>query len=182
MNKIIGGLLVATLLARPALLRVDFVAYEIYKAHSRLIAIVRKEDEQLQVIEEKDIDEILTNIDTNKRHIVRLMKDKNRVYGQIQMTMQTKAMSRERMTEEQIDAYRQFTQRYGQEQAALNDQMAKMDAAIDLHETQKEISKLDTDINYLYKELKGLHDRQHETIFSLSGIIDMSKQTLVCIC
>jgi len=173
---------VATLLARPALLRVDFIAYEVYKAHSRLIAIVRKyEDEQLHIIEEKDIDELMDDIDMNKRHILRLVKDKNHVYAQIQTTMQEKAKSRIRMTENQIDTYKQFVSQYSSKEDALSDVIMELDKKIKLHETKKELAKPDSDFSFLYRELKDLSDCQYETIFSLNGMIELSQQTLGCI-
>ena len=177
MNKFIGGLLVATLLARPTLLRVDFIAYEIYRAHSRLIAIVRKyEDEQLQIIEERDIDELLVDIDTNKQHILRLTKHKNRVFAQIQTTMQEKAKSRERMTDEQINAYQQFTTQYSSQTDELNQTFTQMNIQTKLHETKKEIAKKDTDFSKLYRELKAVNDSQYETIFNLNGLIEAGQR------
>jgi len=182
MNKVIGGLLVATLLCRPALLRVDYIAYEVYKAQSRLFEIVRKyEEDELRVIEEKDIEEILTDIDTNRQHIVRLLRDKNNVYGQIQTVMQAKAMAREPMTKEQIDAFQEFTTQYDQKQSSLEERLCEMDERFALKETKMEIIRVDTDFDFLYKELKGLNDCQYDTIFSLHGMIEMAKKALLCI-
>jgi len=182
MNKIIGGLLVATMLARPALLRVDFIAYEVYKAHTQLLAIVRKyEEERLQIVVEQDIDNILTDIDTNKRCIRRLLQDKNQVYGQIQTAMQLKAMSRTRMTEAQITVYRQFAEGYHREQAHLADQLVQLDEKFELHAVQKEIVRPNADFDFLYKELKGLSDCQHDAIFNLNHIIEFGRRTLLCI-
>ena len=182
MNKVIGGLLVATLLCRPALLRVDFIAYEVFKAQSRLFEIARKyEEDELQVIEEKDIDDILTDIDSNRQHIVRLLRDKNQVYGQIQTVMQAKAIARDAMSETQIDAYRVFTDQYEQAQGSLEVQLTEMDKQFTLKETTKEIIRVDSDFNFLYQELKNLNDCQYDTIFNLHGLIEMARKALLCI-
>ena len=182
MNKIIGGLLVATMLARPALLRVDFIAYEVYKAHTQLLAIVRKfEEEQLQVVVEQDIDDILTDIDTNKRHIHRLLCDKNHIYGQIQTAMQLKAIAHAQMTEAQISIYRQFAEDYDREQTHLADRLVAIDEKLEQHTLQKEIARPNTDFDFLYKELKDLSDSQYDAIFNLNHMIELGQQTLAYI-
>jgi len=182
MNKVIGGLLVATLLCRPALLRVDFIAYEVFKAQSRLFEIVRKyEEDELRVIEEKDIDEVLADIDKNRQKIIRLLRDKNHVYGQIQTVMQAKAIAREPMTEEQIDMFQNFTENYEQKQSVLEEKLTEMDDKFVLEEIKHEIIRVDSDFDFLYKELKQLNECQHDTIFNLHGMLEMTRKALACI-
>jgi len=179
MNKIIGGLLVATLLARPALLKVDFIAYEIYKAQTQLLAVVRgMEEQELHIIVEKDIDEILTDIDQNKRQIHRLLKDKNNVYGQIQTVMQLKAVSRTSLSEEQIVVYKRYVECYTNERQLLADTLSEVNERLDI---TVDIAKHDIDYSFVYKKLKAVSDSQYDAICNLNSIIDMSQRTLAYI-
>jgi len=182
MNKFIGGLLVATLLARPAMLRVDFLAYEVYKAQSQLLAIVKKyEDERLQIVDADDIDNMLVDIDKNRRCIRRLLGDKNTVYGHIQTTMHVKARARATMTDQQIDSYQAFTAQYEEESSALSRQLSDIEQKMTLQTIKTEIARNDTDLTLLYKELKSLNDSQYDTIFGLTGLIEKGHRTLAAI-
>ena len=183
MNKVIGGLLILTLLGRPAIIKVDYIAYEILKSNDIIINYLRKND-ILEIEIEKEEDKIsllMQEIDENKRQINTLIKEKKQIVASLENAMKTKAMSREMLSEEFILEFKAFNELYAEEKFSVQ---AEIDAIIntDLNSIQKEILHNETDYQYIVAEFEQLANSQNSIISFLKNLVGKGNQTLALCC
>ena len=183
MNKVIGGLLILTLLGRPAIIKVDYIAYEILKSNDIIINYLRKND-VLEIEIEKEEDKIsllMQEIDENKRQINTLVGEKKQIVASLENTMKTKAMSREILSEEFILEFKEFNELYAEER---NSVQAEINAIIntDFNSIQKEILHNETDYEYIIAEFEQLAYSQNSIILFLKNLVNKGNQTLALCC
>lgn len=177
MKKVIGGLLVASLLSHPSLLRFDAIAYEILKSQQKIIYAIQKEkapDES----EIKKIEDSLAAIGDNSREITELMKDKKKTVAKIQTALDLKAYTRSSMNEEQIALFRTFHSNMNEEASILQEALQKIDNKKDLALAKKEILHTNADYELIYRELNEIAEHQRDVVFSLNNMIDCGQKTL----
>ena len=179
MNKVIGGLLILTLLGRPAIIEADYIAYEIFKSNDIIINYLRKNDilEIEQGKEDERISLLMKEIDDNKRQINKLVKEKKEIVASLESAMKTKAASREILSEEFILEFKEFNELYAEEKTAVQ---AKLDEVIntDLNAIQKEMLHSETDYEFIIAEFEQLSESQNSIISFLSNLVNKGNQTL----
>ena len=184
MNKVIGGLLILTLLSRPAIIRVDYIAYEVFKSNNILINYLRKNDiHEIESEKEEDrIDILMTEIDYNKRAINTLMKEKKQIVADLEKAMKNKAIAREILSEEFILEFKEFNELYEREKSAIQADINAM-ANTDFNSIQKEILHTETDYEYIVAEFEQLTKCQNSIISFLKDLVSKGNQTLsLCYC
>ena len=183
MNKVIGGLLILTLLGRPAIIKVDYIAYEILKSNDIIINYLRKND-ILGIEIEKEEDKIsflMQEIDENKRQINTLIKEKKQIVASLDNAMKSKVMSKQILSEEFILEFKEFNELYAEEKIAVQ---AEMDAIIntDFNSIQKEMLHNEMDYEYIIAEFEQLAYSQNSVISFLKNLVNKGNQTLALYC
>jgi len=179
MNKFIGGLLIITLLGRPAIIKVDYIAYEFFKSNDVLINYLRK-NEISEIEPEKEEDKInllLKEIDDNKRKINILVKEKKQVVESLEYAMKAKAVSKAPLSEEFILEFKEFNDLYAEKRDFIQ---TDIDALIntDFNDIQKEMLHSETDYEYIIAEFEQLAESQNSIISFLKSLIDKGNTTL----
>jgi hypothetical protein len=181
MNKIVGGLLVVTLLSNPSIMKFDFLAYTIYKAETVIITGVKKEQERIeQAVTSSDVDGILSDIDKNTRSIRGLLKDKYNLISKIQSIMNLKAYTKTVMSDYQIDTFQKFNRYYEIESKNLTETLDNIENE-KIATAKWELLKTDASFQTVYQELKLINDSQYDAIYNLSNIIERGTKTLAII-
>lgn len=181
MNKIVGGLLVVTLLSNPSIRKFDFLAYTVFKAETVIIAGIKKEQEDSsRELTPSDVDDILEDIEKNSRNINVLLKAKYNIIGKIQSMMNLKAYTKTVMNDYQINTFQEFNSYYEAESKNLC-RTLKVIEDEKIENAKKEILKIDSDYNAVYSELKTINDYQYDAIYNLNNLIDMGSKTLAVI-
>ena len=171
----------ATLLTNPALMKNDFMAYQIFHEQAKIIAIVKKEqEEQEKELDALDVGDMLDDIDKNARSINTLLKDKYNIFGRLLAIMNLKAYTKTVMSEYQITAFQEFNTYYEQESEKVNQKLQAIEER-QIEIAKKEILKRDSDYSSVYKELKTLNDYQYDAIFDLNNIVEQGNRTLAII-
>ena len=174
--QIVGGLLVLTLLSRPVAIKIDYIAYEILRSQTQIMQTLKKGDivKNLHSDEEGEadkIEELIANIDSNTRSIMGLLKEKNKVVGQLETSLDIRAYAKKTLDEAQIQKLSAFSALYSEKGEALRNSLQKIEEKQNLNLVKKEILHTDSDLNYIYKELKELSDYQDEALYSLQSIV-----------
>jgi len=178
MNKLIGGLLILSLLGRPALLRVDYIAYEFYKSNSVIISFLKKDNVVIEEDDEEEkIDELMKVIDDNKRYISDLVSQKNKVVDNLDDIMRQKAMARQTLNNEFILEFQQFNELYNAEKNTVESSIDVLSNA-DFNGIQQEMLHTETDYEYIVAEFEEVIESQNSIISFLEGLINKGKQTL----
>ncbi len=189
MYNIIGGLLVVTLLSRPAAFKLNLMAYEVTKPERKIIATLIKKETGKEKIKyrvnsngetdvNKKMDDVITSIDDNNRALTKLLKEKNSVVGKIQTVMDLKAHTKTRMTDAQINKFSGFTSYVGIEGGILQDRLKKIDDKKNLINTKNEILHTNTNYSLVFTELNEIVTYQRDAIASLNRLIDAGNTTL----
>jgi hypothetical protein len=177
MNKIIGGLLVVSLLSRPAIFNVEYLAYQVLKAQSQIICVIKKSDED-ETEDVKDINKILTDIDENSRCITSLLKEKRKLVDKIQTRMDLLAYTKTTLNEFQIISFAEFSAIYKNENMALHNTMTKIEDNKEITKVKKEFMKKESDTNFIYNQLKEIMNYQLEAMQTLRSIVLSATNTL----
>ncbi|MDR1704119.1 MAG: hypothetical protein LBS19_05485 [Clostridiales bacterium] len=170
-----------SLLSRPSLLRIDYIAYEIRKASDQIIRGIRILEEQEKAADDVSgdaIDAVFDSVDRNSKSIVALLKDMGGSVGELNDTMRRKSAAREHMSEEQIQAFSSFNRYYTDRTAVLNNKLASISGGTGLESIKNEIMSDDTDYAQLYDKLNSITDNQYDAIAAINGIIRAAKDTL----
>jgi hypothetical protein len=179
MNKIIGGLLVIALLSKPSVLKVDYLAYEIFKIQSNIIKVITKEFENKEKQDiTRDINDLLIDNDDNTRTITSLIKEKNFTSGKIKTMMELKAMAKIPFEEKQITGFTAFTNQYSLLSKSISDNLKKIESKKDLRMVTSEILHNDSSLDIIFNELKEINEIQWETIQDLNSVVDCAERTL----
>jgi peptidoglycan hydrolase CwlO-like protein len=176
MKKFIGGLLMVTLMSSPSVLKVDYLAYEVLKTQKQIIYVIRKEmegSEKSAVIAQ--IDEIMSEIDTQQQNITSLLKHRNKLTEKIQTALDLRAHTKTPLDDTQLTAFAQFTEICGTEGSILSSRLNTQER---LNEAKSEILHNNTDCEALLSELRAVHDDQCEAVYSLGRIIETGERTL----
>ncbi len=179
MNKIIGGLVVATLLSNPSITKNDLIAYRVFQAQSVILAGIRKEQEEREP-SMLDVDDMLEDIDKNSREINTLLQNKYDIFGKIKSILNLKAYTKTVMSDYQIDVYCKFNECYCTESENINKTLNEIEKK-HIESVKKEIFRNESNFTAIYKELKTINDCQYDAIFNLNKIIDMGCKTLAVI-
>lgn len=183
MMKLIGGLLMVSFLSMPSTLKVDYIAYEVYKASDQIIrgicVVPVQEDETAEEdISQMDIEAAFEGIDRNAKGISRLLKDLNSEMGKMSAVMQLKSITKESMSEEQIQVFSDFSAFYSDGTENLNETLSHISGDINDHALRSEIMADDTDFNAIYGQLMNITDNQSAAITNISCMIKAAKDTL----
>lgn len=177
MRKIIGGLLVVSLLSRPAILNVSYLAYQVLKVQNQIIC-VSKRDEEEEIIEATDIDDVLAEIENNKRVITTLLKEKEKFVAKIQSLMDVFSYSKITLKEEQMKTFGDFSDNYSSQNVELHNIIVKLEDDTEINKVKKEFFKKDTNLRIIYTNLKKILNYQLQAIKVLENIIFMAKATI----
>jgi len=179
MNKLLGGLLILTLMGRPAIIKVDYIAYEFLKSNDIIINYLRKNDilEIRQEDEEEKIRFLMKEIDDNKRAINTLIKEKKQIVENLEGTMKNKAAARDTLSEEFILEFREFNQLCTEKSDCIHEDI---DALInmDFNDIQKEMLHSETDYAYIIAEFEQLSENQENIISFLRRVVSKGNRTL----
>ena len=183
MNKVIGGLLILTLLGRPAIIKVDYLAYEVFKSNDSLINYLRKNDifKTEQGKEEDRISLLMKEIDENKRQINTLVEEKKQIVASLEGVMKTKVMNREILSEEFMLEFKEFNELYAEKRDSIQSEV-EMLINTDFNSIQKEILHNETDYEYIVAEFGQLADSQNSIISFLKSLVSKGSQTLALCC
>ena len=198
MKRFFGGLLLVTILSRPAIygniapnepalvlsatVFRDLAGHEIIKFHKNIMFYENaktfiKRDE----IEALDIDKLMEQIRENRRKISELLNDKDEIIFKIKNAMQHKAKAQIALTKPQILAYREFSAHLDEQSILLVNQMAALKKEMRAQPLQQEILKDDTDLGVLYDSLDFITDLQNQIINLLRALISKGTATLSCL-
>lgn len=181
MNKIIGGLLVATLMSNSPLARADFISYQILQAQTVIIAGIQKErEEREKELEVSDLNEMLDDIDKNSREINTLLKNKYDIISKIKSILNLKAHTKTNMNDYQISAFQEFNSCYCRESEIVNKTLDSIETK-QIEKVKKELCKNNSNYASIYERLKTICDCQYDAIYNLNRIIDMGCKTLAII-
>ena len=177
MNRIIGGLLVMTLLSRPVSIDPS-VYYEKYTTFVQSFeAIKREEDEEISAAK---IDDLFKGIEKNNRKIKRLLKSKYDLHVKIQAAMEVRSKISLPMTETQMSAYQSYYSQYSESRIELNLKLDEIerDCRID---GQRESFSLVPNRTSLYNQLKRIYKNQMAAIYELICLVELSSKTFAII-
>jgi hypothetical protein len=177
MKKIIGGLLLLSLLSRPSILRIDFIAYEFYRSNQVLIESIKRNESLLNTDKEEEVDRLMEDIDTNKRYIERLNYEKNAIIQDMENLMYVKSKSKEAMSGAFILQFREFNELYTLERGDALEHIESI-KKLDLTDIQQEILHNDMNIDYILAAFKACVDSQKKIIGFLERVIHAGKRTL----
>ena len=180
-RKLLGGILVITLIVKPSIFTVEILAYEMFRANKQAIQIMQKKDDEyektLKEVDSIDVDRIIFNIENNANNIKNLLQEKNKVVSNVQALMDLRSYEKTNLSELQITAFQEFTSCYQQE-------VVKLEATLNsLQETdfllvRNEILKTESDYNIILSELQVISEKQYEVIYSLNSIIDAGNEVI----
>ncbi|MDL2248255.1 hypothetical protein LJB89_00995 [Tyzzerella sp. OttesenSCG-928-J15] len=178
MNKLIGGLLIISLLSRPAILRVDFIAYEFFKSNTVIINSLKKED---LYIEEESDDEVINNlmdtIDGNKRTIDNLMEEKRTIVANLDNVMKEKAVTRQALNSEFILEFQEFNKIYNEERGDVEYNIDTLNST-DFTAIQQNMLHNEVDYSYIIAEFEEVIESQNKVITFLESLVNKGKDTL----
>ena len=177
MKKVIGGLLVAALLSRPSLLRIDMIAYEVYKSQQKII-LVLKQVINRENIGPEQIESALADIGNNTREISELLKEKNKITARLETTMDLMAYTRSSLDGEQMAMFRDFHSGLNEESPRIQEALRKIDERKDLTMATQEILHTDANYDFIYDELSAICYYQDDVKMSLNGIIENGQKAL----
>jgi hypothetical protein len=177
MNKIIGGLLVLSLLGRPAILRIDYVAYEFYKSNRIIIDYVRKNDEYILNERDGDVDRLFKDMSFNKTYIDRLSEEKNSLVRDIKNLMHTKARQKKAFSDEFICELKTFNDLYDRERGEVKNSINQIED-FDTNGIQQEILHKDINYDYILSEFEHVIKSQNKVIAFLEGVIYSGRRAL----
>lgn len=180
MKKIIGGLLVLSLLTSPYM-KVDIIAYEVYKSQNQIISYVKKYSSQEDAEDEISpvkVEGLMNEIERNNRSINSLLKSNREVIASVHEAVAIKSRTNEKLTEEQMVVYKEFSDYYNKELNDLNRTLSQISDKDVMSKVKSEICSTETDYSGLYNELKGISDNQYNALFNLNGIRSKGEQTL----
>lgn len=179
MKKIIGGLLVVSLLSGPAAVKVNLYAYELIKNQHQIIYVLKKNvDPRDKITKAADVDEAMKALEQNTRTIKTLLKDKNRIVGKIQTALDLRAYAKSPLDESQVNAFADFTALYAEEGGQLQDALTYIDDNKDLMTAKKEILHNQTDYEVVLREINAISDSQSNAIDRLTNIIGAGEAVL----
>lgn len=177
MHKFIGGLLVVSLLSRPAVFNVHDLSYQILKVQNQFVCVFKRDEEE-EIIESIDIDDALLQIENNKRIITSLIKEKDKFISKIQSIMDLFSHSKVILKQEQIKTFSDFSYNCNLENRELHKTLLKLEDSTELDEIKKEFFKKDSNLKIIYSKLKIIINYQVEAIKILEKIIFLAKNTV----
>ncbi len=177
MSKVIGGILAMSLISSPSGNTIEFLAEQISKAQAAIISSIKNAMRQKdRVVSSDEIDNMLEELEKNSKSITTLMKYNYTAVGKIHTTMSLKAQRKQTMSNEQIEAYKNFNTTYEKQSKNLIEILDAIDNNDELNQVQKAI--LNDDDLTAYDNLKTVSNYQYEAIIELSRIFNNCKATL----
>jgi len=174
MTKIIGGLLVASLLSGPTAEHMGQHTNEI----TMKISEYNLEVENKEKTEQVKIEELMGKIDEKNRSLKSLLKERKKVLVKIQALMDLRAYTKTPLNERQISLFSDFTGFYTEKAGALQETLKKIDFQKDLQTTKKELLHNQADYSMIMNELMSLSETQSDAICYLHSIIESGERTL----
>lgn len=177
MNKIIGGLLVLSMLSRPGIIKVDYFAYEIYKSNASIINYLKRTEAPVLNYDKEEIDMIMTEIDNNKRQITELVELKNDSLKQMDSILKEKSVKKVLLTSEQMEKFAAFSKFYSTRSENVREKMDYV-SSDDLNDIQQQVLHNDINYRYIYEKFEGIAKNQNEIIDYLTVIINEANDTI----
>lgn len=169
MNKLLGGLLVVSLLSSP-MTKIDFIAYELLKAGHTIIKRAEDYTEERQVARE-DVDSALASINNNSRCLNALLSEKTYALEKVKTVMDSKIRSNQAMTEKQMEEFKAFNDSLAKENETLKSRLKNIKSNDAINDAMNELLDDRTDYNLVYNWLSVIYENQCEAICSLNSMI-----------
>lgn len=178
LRTIIGGLLVVSLLSRPSVMNFALWAYDALNKDNKIICVLKSDDDNFDPQTAREIDGMLVSIEENTRDITGLLKEKNKVLGKLETTLDLKRYAKEFLDDNQMDQYARFMSYVDVEKQELRKSLQKIDDAKYLSDAKNELLHTDVDYEFVYNELQTINKYQNEAINTLNGMIAQGTDVL----
>ena len=183
MIRIVGGLLIITVMSNITIWKHEIIKLQAYKATTQIIS--GTSTEEVSVGEEEifaaEVESMMENVDANIHTISVLLKDKYNVNGKIAATMCAKAKAKAVMTEEQIELFQDFSKNYAELSESVNLTLNEIEGKLTLKNAQESIFKEENGFYEISRELEQITKSQSSAITWLKSIIDMGNRTLAAL-
>ncbi|MDR2939063.1 MAG: hypothetical protein LBV08_01945 [Clostridiales bacterium] len=165
-----------SLLTRPSVSLAEKNAYEIIYPGAQIVCVIKKDDG-----DNFDIDDKLDDIFENSVNIKQLIKQRESVVGRIQTKMDLLAYENIELTGPQVESFVSFCNYYQEGSMKLNQNIEYIECQSEISEVKKELFKIDTNLNFVYKKLKEFIEIQLRTISLLKDFVSIALNTLATI-
>ncbi len=174
MKRIIGGLLVVSLLSKPNFVCVSALAYDIFTEDNKLVCVIKKEPEEINAgIVIAEINETLKEIQNNSKIINELLIEKNKIMCKIDTSLNLMRYAKKTLNDEQIKTYKTFMEKYYSETEAIKKSLEAIDKKKNLNAVKNEVLHNNIcDYAIAYDELKAMKDCQDDVILRLESVIE----------
>lgn len=175
MYKVIGGIIVISLLTTSPLKKTDYKASQIIELNDEIISAVKNDN--IEALYHESINTLMTKANENNININSLLVHKTDLVDKIQNIMDTSAQSNVYFTEEQIIKFSEFTNVYMEERENLQSKLESLYEDTDLKSLQQQL--LSSDINYddIVNKLYKLVNNQEEAKQVLEKLVDTGVDT-----
>lgn len=176
MYKVIGGIIVISLLTTLPLKNTDYTSNQTIKLNDEVISAVK--DDNKKALYHESIDTLMTKANENNININYLLVHKRDIINKIQNIMDVSAHSNINFTEEQIIKFNEFTDNYIKERESLQTKLEMVYQYENLKSLQQEL--LSSNINYddIVAKLYNLANNQEEAILLLEKLVNIGVDTL----
>ncbi|MBE6013336.1 MAG: hypothetical protein E7234_12405 [Lachnospiraceae bacterium] len=182
MIRIVGGLLVLSMLSGIERHDVNLIAYELYKSKTAIFDNLERDYDVVdKAYTEKDIESIMSDMDHNKRYISELIDKKKNSLARIENILKEKADNKIYLTKGQIDKFNEFSKLCEEERGNVQDSL-ELITNIELNDIQKHMLHKDIDYDYIYRELYNIVKGQNDIIEYLNKIIREADNTIEILC
>ncbi len=168
-----------SLLSRPSVLSISYLAYEVFKNENKIVYVIKSNNDEKNFIKlPKSIDNMLVEVEDNTRNISLLLKERTKVVNKIETNLDFLRYAKINLNEKQVDSFASFVSYSGEQGLKLKQTLQKIESLKSLKNVKKELLHNDADYSLVYNELEQLNNYQFEAIACLNGIISAGENVL----
>jgi len=175
MGKFLGSIIIMLVLVQPIVSETHYsprnISVHIFQEYKEYTAlnIIKKE--------ERETDTVL-DLSEGMNRISELIKNKNEIVQKVQTVMNSKVLSQESMTEEQMVKFKEFSNEIQHNNGVLNLALNQIYENKDLKKLQQAILQEDIDYIQVNKELTSIQKYQQLAINTLKNMINEGNKVL----
>ena len=157
-----------TLLSRTSLLNIESI-YDLFVKDDKTLDTVKTKAEDTR---KNDIDSIMNAIQKDARIISALLKEKIKVYSQIQTRLDFLRRTKASLNDPQIESFAAFTALDRRKNIELMDILDKIKGSQDLKQVKKELLHNEADYELIYRNLAEFQNCQQMARACLNGMVE----------
>ncbi|WP_250278909.1 hypothetical protein [[Clostridium] colinum] len=164
MDIILNSIMLFSLISTP-IDKFDLKSYRLYTNNKK---IYKKEN---QKIESEDINNIITEIDSNFNIISNLLTEKKQISNDISLKFNNKIKNKEKLSEEQMNYFKEYNDIISEEEKNISTYTSKINNKKEMISLKNELISTENNFNIIYKKLTNILNNQIKAIASLYKII-----------